>query len=69
MSLARGDFGRLVEQFRAPGVVVPFGWPGVEQVVNRLEHFIHHEDIRRAAPDVDSADAGRGRRVLDLDAR
>ncbi len=48
--LARGDFGRLVEQFRTPGVVVPFGWPGVEQVVNRLEHFIHHEDIRRAAP-------------------
>ncbi|MFZ2016140.1 MAG: TIGR03085 family metal-binding protein [Nocardioides sp.] len=48
--LARGDFGRLVEQFRTPGVIVPFGWPGVEQVVNRLEHFIHHEDIRRAAP-------------------
>lgn len=48
--LARDDFGQLVERFRSPGPVVPFGWPGVEQMVNGLEHFIHHEDIRRAAP-------------------
>ncbi len=48
--LARDDFAGLVERFRSPGSVVPFGWPGVEQLVNGLEHFIHHEDIRRAAP-------------------
>jgi uncharacterized protein (TIGR03085 family) len=47
--MASQDFTRLVEQFRSPGPWVPFGWPGVEQTVNRLEHFIHHEDIRRAA--------------------
>ena len=33
-----------------PAAVVPFGWPGVEQVVNGLEHLIHHEDIRRGTP-------------------
>ena len=48
--LARDDFAQLVERFRSPGPVVPFGWPGVEQLVSGLEHFIHHEDIRRAAP-------------------
>ena len=48
--LAHEDFARLVQRFRSPGLV-PFGWPGVEQVFNTLEHFIHHEDIRRANGD------------------
>ena len=43
----RTDFGVLVERFRTPWVV-PFGVPGVEQVWNTLEFFVHHEDIRRA---------------------
>jgi uncharacterized protein (TIGR03085 family) len=47
--LAQDDFARLVQRFRSPGLA-PFGWPGVEQAVNTLEHLIHHEDIRRAQP-------------------
>ncbi len=45
--LGRTDFGVLVERFRSPWVV-PFAVPGVEQVWNTLEFFVHHEDIRRA---------------------
>ena len=45
--VGRTDFGVLVERFRSPWVV-PFGVPGVEQVWNTLEFFVHHEDIRRA---------------------
>ena len=47
--LGRTDFGVLVERFRSPWVV-PFGVPGVEQLWNTLEFFVHHEDIRRAQP-------------------
>jgi uncharacterized protein (TIGR03085 family) len=47
--LARTDFGVLVERLRGPWAV-PFGIPGVEHVVNTLEFFVHHEDIRRAQP-------------------
>jgi uncharacterized protein (TIGR03085 family) len=45
--LGRKDFGVLVERFRSPWAV-PFAVPGVEQVWNTLEFFVHHEDIRRA---------------------
>jgi uncharacterized protein (TIGR03085 family) len=48
--LGRTDFGVLVERFRSPWVV-PFAIPGVEQVMNTLEFFVHHEDIRRAQPE------------------
>jgi uncharacterized protein (TIGR03085 family) len=44
------DFGVLVEKLRSPWLV-PFGLPGVEQLWNTLEFFVHHEDIRRAQPD------------------
>jgi len=48
--LGRTDFGVLVERFRSPWAV-PFAVPGVEQVWNTLEFFVHHEDIRRAQPE------------------
>jgi uncharacterized protein (TIGR03085 family) len=48
--LGHTDFGVLVERFRSPWVV-PFAIPGVEQVMNTLEFFVHHEDIRRAQPE------------------
>ncbi len=48
--LGRTDFGVLVERFRSPWVV-PFAIPGVEQLMNTLEFFVHHEDIRRAQPE------------------
>jgi uncharacterized protein (TIGR03085 family) len=47
--LARTDFPVLVERFRTPWLL-PFAVPGVEQVVNTTEFFVHHEDIRRAQP-------------------
>ncbi len=47
--VGRTDFGVLVERFRSPWVV-PFAVPGVEQLWNTLEFFVHHEDIRRAQP-------------------
>ena len=48
--LARTDFGVLVERLRSPWSV-PFAIPGVEHLMNTLEFFVHHEDIRRAQPD------------------
>jgi uncharacterized protein (TIGR03085 family) len=47
--LERRDFAVLVERFRSPGRV-PFALPGVEPAFNTLEHFVHHEDMRRAQP-------------------
>jgi uncharacterized protein (TIGR03085 family) len=47
--LARTDFPVLVERFRSPWLL-PFAVPGVEQVLNTTEFFVHHEDIRRAQP-------------------
>jgi uncharacterized protein (TIGR03085 family) len=48
--LARTDFPVLVEKLRSPWPV-PYAVPGVEQLMNTTEFFIHHEDIRRAQPD------------------
>ena len=43
------DFGRLVDRLRRPPAV-PYVVPGVDRVVNTLEFWTHHEDIRRAQP-------------------
>jgi uncharacterized protein (TIGR03085 family) len=43
------DFGALVERLRRPPSI-PFALPGLDRVVNTLEYFTHHEDIRRAQP-------------------
>jgi uncharacterized protein (TIGR03085 family) len=45
--LGRTDFGVLVERLRSPRML-PWGLPGVEQLWNTLEFYVHHEDIRRA---------------------
>jgi uncharacterized protein (TIGR03085 family) len=53
-------YAELVERFRsgpALGAVVP---KAVDALVNTAEHFIHHEDVRRAQP-------GWTARLLDLD--
>ena len=45
------DFTALVERLRGgPPVWSPLRLPPVETVANGLEYFVHHEDIRRAAP-------------------
>ncbi len=49
--LAGQDFSALVERVRSgPPLWSPTALPPVDRVVNTLEYFVHHEDIRRAAP-------------------
>ncbi len=43
---ARRNFATLVEQLRAARSALAL--PGVDQLVNTIEFFVHHEDIRRA---------------------
>ncbi len=46
---AEGDFPSLVTKLRhGPPVYSPFALPKVGAVMNLLEFYIHHEDIRRA---------------------
>lgn len=47
---AREPFEAMVRRLRDPGIT-PYRLPGVERVVNTLEYFVHHEDLRRAQPD------------------
>lgn len=57
----RDEFGyaELVRGWRrGPGRLSPFGLPGVDVMANTAEHFIHHEDVRRAG------DSPRPPRVL-----
>jgi uncharacterized protein (TIGR03085 family) len=47
--LARRDFPDLVEQLReGPPRWSPFALPRLGEVLNLLEYFVHHEDVRRA---------------------
>jgi uncharacterized protein (TIGR03085 family) len=50
--LADQDFSSLVERVRrGPPRWSPISLPPIDRAVNTLEYFVHHEDIRRAAPD------------------
>ncbi|MEU4425233.1 TIGR03085 family metal-binding protein [Actinoplanes sp. NPDC024001] len=44
-------YPELVGQLRRPPVWSPVSNPLVDPLVNTLELFIHHEDVRRAGPD------------------
>src|SRR3954468_24826514 len=49
--LAQQDFTTLVERVRnGPPLWSPMAVPKLDQLLNTLEYFVHHEDIRRAAP-------------------
>jgi uncharacterized protein (TIGR03085 family) len=43
----RQDFPALVARVRTPGLT-PYALPPVDRLVNTLEYFVHHEDLRRA---------------------
>lgn len=45
----RRDFAVLVDKLRDPGFT-PYALPGLEQLLNTVEYFVHHEDLRRAQP-------------------
>ena len=44
---ARAPYDEMVARLREPGLT-PYRLPGVERLVNTLEFFVHHEDLRRA---------------------
>jgi uncharacterized protein (TIGR03085 family) len=45
-------YAELIRAFReGPPKLSPFGLFGLDEKVNTLEYFVHHEDVRRAQPD------------------
>jgi uncharacterized protein (TIGR03085 family) len=49
--LDRYSYPELIELFKAgPPRLSPFAIPGFDEMVNTVEYFVHHEDVRRAAP-------------------
>lgn len=49
--LAKRDFAVLVEHLRSgPPLYSPLRVPKLDKMLNTIEYFIHHEDIRRAQP-------------------
>ena len=49
--LARTSFQGLIELIRTgPPRLSLFGLPGMDQRLNFVEYFVHHEDVRRAQP-------------------
>jgi uncharacterized protein (TIGR03085 family) len=48
----RYSYSQLVTLFRSgPPRLSPFAIPGADEAANAVEYFVHHEDVRRAAPD------------------
>ncbi|MFE9652150.1 TIGR03085 family metal-binding protein [Micromonospora sp. NPDC006431] len=47
---AAGPYAELVARVRRPPVWSPVSNPLTDELVNTLEFFIHHEDVRRAQP-------------------
>ncbi|MFL6182120.1 MAG: TIGR03085 family metal-binding protein [Actinomycetes bacterium] len=51
-SLSHGDYGQLVERFRSgPPLLSAMRLPHADAAMNTFEHFVHHEDVRRASLD------------------
>lgn len=55
----RGDFSVLVERLRkGPPRLSVYSLPKADAMLNSLEYFVHHEDIRRAQPAWTARDLG-----------
>ncbi|SCL18602.1 TIGR03085 family protein [Micromonospora pallida] len=50
LRIAAQPWAELVQQVRQPPVWSPLSNPLTDELVNTMEFFIHHEDVRRAAP-------------------
>jgi uncharacterized protein (TIGR03085 family) len=49
--VARTDFETLVERLRkGPPLYSPMAIPRLDRMLNTVEFFVHHEDVRRARP-------------------
>lgn len=58
--VARTPFAKLVETIRTgPPRWSPAALPGVDQQLNFSEFLVHHEDVRRAAPDWEPRELGQ----------
>jgi uncharacterized protein (TIGR03085 family) len=54
-------FPELVEMFRSgPPKMSYMALPGMDERSNVVEYFVHHEDVRRAGPDWEPREIGRG---------
>jgi uncharacterized protein (TIGR03085 family) len=64
--MGQQDFSALVERVRnGPPRWSPMAIPQVDQLLNSLEYFVHHEDIRRATPGWEPRElTDRERRIL-----
>jgi uncharacterized protein (TIGR03085 family) len=57
--VGKRDFTVLVEKLRkGPPLYSPYAVPKLDQMLNALEYFVHHEDIRRAQPNWAPRDLG-----------
>jgi uncharacterized protein (TIGR03085 family) len=57
----RIPYPRLVETIRTgPPRLSVFGLPGLDERLNLVEYFVHHEDVRRARPDWEPRELDRG---------
>ncbi len=57
----RLTFAQLVQAFRdGPPRLSPFALPGLDERANTVEFFVHHEDVRRAAPGWEPRDIPSG---------
>jgi uncharacterized protein (TIGR03085 family) len=58
---ARTPFPDLVRMIRSGPPTLSFmALPGMDERVNAVEYFVHHEDVRRAAPDWDPRELSSG---------
>ena len=61
----RTSFPDLVRTIRSGPPSLSFmALPGMDERVNAVEYFVHHEDIRRAAPDWEPRELGSGESAL-----
>jgi uncharacterized protein (TIGR03085 family) len=49
--LAAGDYAALVGKVRSPQALSPLRIGALEEAMNLIEFFVHHEDVRRAGGD------------------
>lgn len=48
--IAAGDFDTLLAELRRPPRWSPAGFGPLDELINLTEMYVHHEDVRRAAP-------------------
>ena len=57
----RTPYRQLVETIRnGPPRLSVFGLPGMDELLNLIEYFVHHEDVRRAQPGWQPRELGQG---------